>query len=178
MARHPDWFERLDLILEVVRRAEFEWIGRKEIKAIFGCSERDSIRLLHKLGAETRDNALSLPRQALAAQLDAIRGGSTYAAFVRQRRGVAEQLTAARAEAAARQFRVREQLPELPRPRFQDLPETITLVQALPDTPGRLEVRYRDAADLMWQLAEFLSVAGVNRDEFFAATEPDDDAAR
>jgi len=31
MARHPDWFERLDAILEVIRRSDgIDWIGRKE----------------------------------------------------------------------------------------------------------------------------------------------------
>src|SRR3982750_987773 len=107
MARHPDWFERLETIREVVRQSSgLEWMGRKEMKAIFCCSERDSIRLLHKFGAEERDNALSLPRSALLAQLDAIAAGSRYAAYVRQRLDVARHLTAARAETAARRFAV------------------------------------------------------------------------
>src|ERR1700704_4549848 len=106
MARHPDWFERLDAITEVVCQADkVEWLGRNEIRAIFSCSERDGIRLLHKFGAVQRDNALALPRSALLAQLQAIRAGSTYAAFLHQREGIAGQLSAARAETAARQFR-------------------------------------------------------------------------
>src|SRR4051812_49682670 len=113
MARHPDWFELFDAILDVVRQSDrLEWLGRAEMKAIFCCSERDSIRLLHKFGAEERDNALSLPRSALLAQLDAIRSGSTYAAFLRQRHDIVKHLTAARAEAAARQFRVTSRAPE------------------------------------------------------------------
>src|SRR5215831_14739601 len=103
MARHPNWFERLDAILAIVRQAsQLDWLGRNEIQAIFDCSERDSIRLLHKFGAEDRDDALSLPRTSLLAQLEAIRSGSTYAAFLRQRQDVVKQLTAARTEAAAR----------------------------------------------------------------------------
>ena len=47
-----------------------------------------------------------------------------------------------------------------------------------PAVPGRFEVLYDDGADLMWQLAEFLGAAGVNRDEFFAGTEPSDGASR
>ena len=177
MARHPEWFERLEAIQEVVRRAEGEWLGRKEIKAIFGCSERDSIRLLHKFGAEERDNSLSLPRSALRVQLEAIQAGSTYAAFHSQRQGVARHLTEAREETAARQFRVN--LPEEPTVRrFQDLPETVTLERAVPDGAGRFEIRFTDGADLMRQLASFLSVSGANREEFFAATEPSDASAR
>ena len=179
MARHPEWFERLDPILEVVRRPSgLEWIGRQEMKAIFCCSERDSIRLLHKFGADERDNALSLPRSALLAQLEAIRSGSTYAAFLRQRHDMVQHLTAARAEAAARQFRVPSRAPEDRGARLDDLPKTITWRRAVGSDPGRFEVLYDDGADLMWQLAEFLGAAGVNRDEFFAGTEPADGAAR
>ena len=179
MARHPEWFERLDAITELVRQSDgLDWIGRKEIRAIFCCSERDSIRLLHKFGAEERDNALTLERSALAAQLEAIRSGSTYAAFLRQRQDVVKQLTAARAEAAARQSRAASRAPQDREARLQDLPKTITWRRAAPRGPSRFEILYDDGADLMWQLAEFLSAAGVNRDEFFAGTEPGDGPSR
>ena len=175
MARHPDWFLRLDAIVEVVSQAErLEWLGRTEIQAVFGCSERDSIRLLHKFGAAERDDALALPRTALLAQLQAIRAGSTYAAFLHQRQGVARELRAARAETAARQFRVLPVVPDAPPARFEDLPATITLSRPVATAPGRLEILYRDGSDLMRQLAALLGAAGVNREEFFAATEASD----
>jgi hypothetical protein len=180
MARHPAWFERLDPITEVVRQAnELEWLGRHEIKAIFNCSERDSIRLLHRFGAEERDNNLSLPRSSLRAQLEAIRAGSTYAAFLRQRQDVAKHLNAALAETTARQFRIRTAPREGGRrSRLQDLPDTITWRRAATQQPGRFEILYEDGADLMSQLADFLSAAGENREDFFAGTEPVDDAPR
>jgi hypothetical protein len=152
--------------------ADIELLGRKEIKAIFGCSERDSIRLLHKFGAKELQDALSLPRPALLVQLNAIRASSTYAAFLRHRQDVALRLSDARAESAARQFQVRLDLPERARPRFHNLPETVTLRRSEAGRPGHFEVQYADGADLMRQLAEFLYVAGVNREEFLAATEP------
>ena len=179
MARHPDWFERLETIIEVVRQSDrLESLGRKEIKAIFCCSERDSIRLLHKFGAAEQNDALALPRTALLTQLEEIRGGNPYAAFLRQRHGVARQLTAARVETAARQFRVRPGLPEDRRARLEDLPGTITWRRSNPAGPGRFEILYQDGADLMSQLADFLGAAGVNRDEFMAATEAPDGTAR
>ena len=179
MARHPEWFGRLEAITEVVRQSGgIEWIGRKEMKAIFCCSERDSVRLLHKFGAEKRDDALSLPRPALLAQLEAIRSGATYAAYLRQRHDVVKQLTAARAEAAARQFRVASRVAEHGGVGLQDLPNTITWRRTAPNGRGRFEVLYDNGADLMWQLAEFLSAAGVNREEFVAGTEPCDGASR
>jgi len=173
MARHPEWFDRLDAILEVVRQTDWlEWLGRKEVQAVFGCSERDSIRLLHRFGAEERNDALLLPRSSLLIQLEAVRAGSTYTAFLQKRRGVAKQLHAARAEASARQFQVRPALVEDRLPRLEDLPETITWRRDGSPGPGRFEILYDSGADLMSQLAEFLRAAGVNRLEFFAATEP------
>ena len=173
MARHPDWFQRLDTILEVVRQADdLKWLGRNEMKAVFHCSERDSVRLLHKFGASTKDNTLSLPRSSLMIQLEAIRAGSTYAAFLRQRQGIAKHLSAARTEAAARQFRIAPAPPAHRPERLEDLPDTIRWQS------GRFEILYHDGADLMRQLAQFLSAAGANREDFFRATEPPDDATR
>lgn len=176
MARHPEWFDRLDSIIEVLRQSHgLEWFGRQEVKAVFDCSERDSIRLLHKFGAEEKNNSLSLPRSSLLTQLEAIRAGSTYAAFLRRRQDVAKNLSAARAETAARQFRVRPAVPEGRRARLEDLPRTITWRRDSMVSGGRFEVVYDDGADLMCQLAEFLGAAGANREEFFTGTEPSDD---
>jgi len=176
MARYPDWFDRLDAIQEVLTQVEnLEWLGRNEIKAIFNCSERDSIRLLHKLGAENRNDALCLTRSALLLQLDAIRQTPTYAAFLRQRNQVAERLAAARAETRARHLAipVRKEA-NSSTPQLETLPETITWRRSQPTGAARFEIVYRDGFDLMSQLAEFLSAAGVNREEFFAGTEPHD----
>jgi hypothetical protein len=178
MARHPDWFGRLDSIIETVRRSAIPWLGRSEIQAVFGCSPRDSIRLLHKFGAKERDNALSLERPVLLMQLEAIRAGSTFAAFEQQRLGVARQLMAARADTAARSFRVRPVECEQQVRRFADLPKTITWRRQTADGGGRFEIVYRDGADLMRQLADFLAVVGVNREEFLESTEAVDGSFR
>ena len=173
MARHPEWFERLDAIEETVRESEtIEWLGRQEIAAVFGVSDRDSIRLLHKFGAERRADALAVRRSALSAQLEAVRRGSAYLAFSQQRQQVAKHLEAARAESAARRFRVRPAIRDSNRVRFEDLPPTLTWRRASSDAPGRFEILYDDGADLMWQLSECLAAAGVNREEFFRETEP------
>jgi hypothetical protein len=176
VARSPDWFARLDAILDVARSPSApEWLGRAEVKTLFAVSERDAIRLLHRFGAAERNDALSLPREALVIQLEAVRGGDTFAAFARQRQGVAEKLAAARAEAAARQFRVRAAAAEKPRARLADLPPTLTWRRTPGPGPGRFEILYDDGADLMWQLAEFLAAAASHRGEFLEGTEPDDD---
>lgn len=174
MARFPDWYSRLDGILATVGAAEnLEWLGRAEMGALFGCGERDAIRLLHTFGAVVRDDALALSRQSLLPQLEAIAKGTRYAAFRQQREGVAQHLAQARSEAAARQFRVRAALPAAPRPRLDALPQTITWRRTADQGPAQFEIVYEDGADLMAQLAEFLEAAGANREEFFEGTEPE-----
>ena len=170
MARLPDWFDRLDSILDVLRQADqVDSVGRKEVKVIFSVSDRDSIRLLHKFGAIEQHDALSLPRSSLIAQLEAIRAGSTYAAFLRQRQGLAQQLRTARSEKAARQFSVEP--PDLP-VSLGKLPATITWRRKEANEPGIFEVRYENGADLMHQLAAFLAAAGTHKEEFLSGTEP------
>ena len=174
MARSPDWYARLDSILATLGAATtLAWLGRAEIAALFDCSERDSIRLLHKFGAVERGNALTLDRASLLRQLEALAAGSSYAAFRRQREGVAQHLAQARAETAARQFRARAAFPEAPAPRLADLPATVSWRRAEPQGPARFEIHYKDGADLLSQLAEFLHAVGAHREEFFEGTEPD-----
>ncbi len=171
MARHPVWFERLDTIEETLGAALLSSVlGRQEIRAVFGVSERDSIRLLHQFGARVEGDALAVARDALLLGLEAVRAGSAYGAFLRKREGLAEHLGAARAEAAARRFRVRSAWPEPKRVRLDTLPLTLTWRRTT--AGGRFEIRYDDGADLMWQLSEFLAAAGCQREEFLRATEP------
>ena len=171
MARHPEWFERLEAIAEALRDSPAPALGRPEIRALFQVSERDAIRLLHRFGGERRADTLSVPRSGLLPQLEALRGGAAYQAFLRQRQGVAQQLTEARNQSRARQFRVRAALPEPTPAGLADLPATCTWRRVGPG-PGRFEIRYENAEDLLWQLAEFLEAAGGDRAEFFRGTEP------
>jgi len=174
MARLPDWYSRLDVILATLGAAEqVKWLGRAEMRALFGCSDRDSIRLLHKFGGVERDDALALSRKALLPQLEVIAQGNRYTAFRRQRQGLAQHLAQASTDAAARQFRARAAFPATSVPKLADLPPTLTWRRAAGQGPARFEIRYEDGADLLSQMAEFLHAAGAHREEFFEGTEPD-----
>ena len=164
MARHPDWFERLDAILDTTRQMLVESLGRKEMKAVFACSERDSIRLLHKFGATVSADALSLPRSSLLAQLEALQSGTAYSAFLRQRQQVAKHLAVAHAENVARRRRIPGS------PQFQagkslaDLPPGITL------EPGRVVCEFAYPEDF-WALIDTLAdIAAQDPEAFETAT--------
>ena len=172
MPRHPDWFGRLPAIEESLRASPAPSLGRPEIGALFGASERDAIRLLHKFGARQQANALVVERSALLLQLEAVRRGGAYQAFERQRAGIAGQLAQARSETAARQFRVRAALPDETAPGLDALPPSITWRRTDSSGPGRFSIAYDNGEDLMWQLAEFLAAAARDRAAFFRGTEP------
>ena len=164
MARHPDWFERLDAILDITRQSTAECLGRKEMKAVFGSSERDSIRLLHKFGATEIDDALSLPRASLLTHLDAIRSGTAYAAFLRQRRQVAQNLAAAHAGNVARRRRIAGS------PDFQagkslaDLPAGVRL------EPGRIVCEFAYPEDFWSMIDALADIAAQDPEAFENAT--------
>ncbi len=66
MARQPEWFSRPDTIKHTLQQqVAAEWLGRQEVAAALGVSDRDSIRLLHKFGAQSHGDALALDRYDL-----------------------------------------------------------------------------------------------------------------
>jgi len=173
MARHPEWFERIEAIEEAVRRAAgTESLGAPEIGAAFRSGYRESVRLLHRFGARYESDLLSVGRPALLAQLKAVRSGETYRAFLRKREGVAQQLEQARTESAARRLRVRAAPRSSEQAGLEDLPPTLAWRREEPSGQGRFEIRYDNGEDLLWQLSEFLLAAGRDREEFFRSTEP------
>ncbi len=164
MARHPDWFGRLDTIFSVVQKTPIEWLGRREIKAIFSCSERDSIRLLHRFGATENNDALCLSTPSLMSQLEAVRAGLPYAAFLRQRQRVAQTLTVAQAENVARQRRIDGSVDFRYDRSISDLPANIRL------EPGRVTFAFT-YPDEFWALVnELANIAAQDVESFEAAT--------
>jgi len=83
MARHPEWFARLEAIEDTLRQSPAPALGRPEIRAVFAVSDRDAIRLLHRFGGERQADALSIPRSAVLAQLSAVKEGNAYQTFLR-----------------------------------------------------------------------------------------------
>ena len=164
MARHPDWFERLDAIVDTTRQMPVESLGRKEMKAVFACSERDSIRLLHKFGAAVNADALSLPRSALLAQLEALRSGMAYAAFLRQRQQVAQHLAVAQAENVARRRRIPGSAEFQAGKTIADLPAGVRL------EPGRIVCEFAYPEDFWSMIDALADIAAQDPEAFENAT--------
>ena len=164
MARHPGWFERLDAILDIARQSPAEFFGRREMKAVFACSERDGIRLLHKFGATEIADALSLPRASLLTQLEELRLGTAYAAFLRQRQQVAKHLAVAHAENVARRRRIPGSAQFQAGKSLADLPAGVRL------EPGRIVCEFAYPEDF-WAIIDALAdIAAQDPDAFENAT--------
>ena len=164
MARHPDWFERLDAILDIARESPIECLGRQEMKAIFASSERDSIRLLHKFGATEIADALSLPRSSLLTQLEALRSGTAYSAFLRQRQQVAKHLAVAHAENVARRRRIPGSAEFQAGKSLADLPAGVRL------EPGRIVCEFAYPEDFWAMIDTLADIAAQDPDAFENAT--------
>lgn len=164
MARSPDWFERLDAIVDTTRQMPLESLGRWEMKALFACSERDSIRLLHKFGATVCADALSLPRASLLAQLEAIRAGTAYAAFLRQRQQVAQHLAVAHAENVARRRRIAGSAHFQAGKSLADLPAGVHL------EPGRIVCEFAFPEDFWAMIDSLADIAAQDPQAFEDAT--------
>lgn len=160
MARHPDWFSRLDSILGAARQVPVESFGRAEIRALFACAERDSIRLLHRFGATKTADALSLPRTSLVEHLEAIRAGAAYAAFLRKRRQVAKHLAAAQADHIARSQLIAGAIDFQPGKSYADLPPGVRLER------GRITCEFSRPEDF-WALIDKLADIAASHPERF-----------
>jgi hypothetical protein len=158
--RSPAWFAHLDAIFDTVRQIPGESLGRKEMQALFGCSERDSIRLLHKFGATVSADALSLSRSSLLAQLEAVQSGSAYSAFLRQRRQVAKHLAAAHAQNAARHRRIPGSAGFQDGKSLADLPVGIRL------EPGRILVEFASPGEFWAAIDTLADIAAQEPDAF------------
>jgi DNA-binding MarR family transcriptional regulator len=82
MARFPDWYSRLDSILETA--SPLETLGRREIQTLFACSERDSLRLLNQFGATKQKDALRITPSQVRAHLEALRDSPTFRQYRQQ----------------------------------------------------------------------------------------------
>lgn len=160
MARHPDWFQRLDAILDAARGADVESLGRVEIRALFGCAERDSIRLLHRFGATKAADALSLPRALLVEGLESVRASASYTVFLRKRRQVAKHLEAAHADHAARRQTIAGSVDFQPGKSFADLPAGVHLEQ------GRIICEFTRPEDFWAQIDALADIAAGAPEDF------------
>jgi hypothetical protein len=165
MARFPDWYNRLDSILETVAASSLETLGRREIQTLFACSERDSLRLLNQLGATKQKDALRITPSQVRAHLEELRDSPAFRQYRQQTEQVAAFVAVEKPASKARFRRIAGTIHGVPR-KLAELPAGITL------EPGRLEVRFELEEDLWHLLDQLADIAAQDEHAFRRRAEP------
>jgi hypothetical protein len=150
----PLWYRHLPEILrELHSPGAPPFLDRPAIEQLFHLSRRQAIRLLAAAGGYQVGKTFLVERAALIAFLEAReQSGAAPAARARRQR-VAAALDQVANYAAAQRVQVRTS-PDVWRRRPAHLPAAIELV-----APGRLQISYHGAEDLLAQLVELAAAA-------------------
>lgn len=154
MPKSPSWYLRLPEILEQLKAAGAPpFLDRPAVEELFRVSRRQAIRLLGAANGYQVGKTFLIERQSLVGFLEEMeKSGGAPEARARKER-VLTALKEAASYTAAQRVQVRAK-PDLLRRRPAELPAAIELV-----APGKLQISYTGAEDLLGQLAELAAAA-------------------
>jgi hypothetical protein len=154
MAKLPRWYLRVPEMLAQLRTpATPPFLDRPLIEELFRVSRRQAIRLLGAVEGYQLGKTFLVDRETLIAYLAALEtSGQAPQARARKQR-VALALQEVANHAAAQRVQVRT-TPDVLRRRPADLPAAIELL-----APGKLQISYHGAEDLLANLVELAAAA-------------------
>jgi len=140
MPRKPEWIHHIDSALAELDLLPSPFIDRRTLQSLLHVSPRQALRILNRLAPSSAGASLLIPRLELIAKLQSLRDGENSQFEIRRRDRLSDQLNRLRRDLKARQVRIEATQPvEL----LASLPPAIRL------TPGRLEIRFTTAAELL-----------------------------
>lgn len=158
MPRKPEWIHHIDSALAELDLLASPFIDRLTLQSLLHVSPRQALRILNRLAPSSAGTSFLIPRLDLIAKLQAIRNGEDSQFEIRRRDRLSDQLNRLRRDLKARQVRIEATQPvEL----LASLPPPIRL------TPGRLEIQFTTASELLTLLLS-LGQAMTNDFERFA----------
>ena len=154
MPKLPLWYRRVPEILQQLRSTGAPpFLDRPAIEQLFHLSRRQAIRLLGALRGYQVGKTFLVERASLIEFLDSReKSGAAPEARARRQR-VATALNEVANYAAAQRVQVRTS-PDVFRRRPANLPAAIELV-----APGKLQISYHGAEDLLSQIVELAAAA-------------------
>jgi hypothetical protein len=154
MPKLPGWYLCIPAILELLRRPNAPpFLDRPAVEKLFSIRRRQAIRVLASASGYQVGKTFVVERQALIDFLESVeRSGAAPAARARKRR-VAAALDEVANHAAAQRVQVLT-APDVFRRRPASLPSSIELVG-----PGKLQISYRGAEDLLAKIVELATAA-------------------
>jgi hypothetical protein len=144
---NPSWAWRLPQALSVLRSCPEEWIDRRQIEELFGCSKTVAWRILRQAGVEPGPgSALLCRREDLIARLERIAaGGGSVELEIARRERLDQMLERIRPDVIANMRKVAhdDQALALVNTRFQKLPPNVQL------TPTSLHIEFHGTEDFL-----------------------------
>lgn len=157
--RQPQWYLRVPEALAALDAFPAPVVDRLALEKLLRVGRRDAIRLMHRLGGYQCGRTFLVERDELRRALETVMRGDRWQWEARRRHRLGEQLEETQQEWKARQVQI-----PVPGARFagtiDGLPGSVKLA------PGRLEVDFRSAVDLLAQLLELSQAIGNDYDRF------------
>jgi hypothetical protein len=154
MPKVPGWYATVPAILKQLRGPGVPpFLDRPAIETLFSVRRRQAIRVLAAASGYQIGKTFIVDRQSLIDFLEQIeKTGAAPEARARKQR-IATALNEVANHAAAQQVQVRT-APDVFRRRPDNLPSAIELVE-----PGKLQISYRGAEDLLAKIVELAAAA-------------------
>ena len=133
MPAKPSWAWRLPSALAALRQSSEEWIDRRGVEELFGCSKTVAWRILRHAGIEPGPGgALACPRPVLLARLEAIAAGGEVEREIARRQRLDTLLERVRPAVIANMTRIApdENALAVLNSRFAKLPANVQLTRS------------------------------------------------
>lgn len=154
MPAQPSWFVRVPDILTTLRDEDCPpLLDRAAIELLFGLRRRQAIRLMGVSGGYQVGRTFLVDRQGLIAFLEKVAKTGAVDRAVQRKERILENLNASSRRQRHRETRI-STAPDALERRPAGLPATIQVVG-----PGKLQISYRSASDLLAQVVELTSAA-------------------
>lgn len=154
MPQLPLWYSRVPAILGQLRSPGAPpFLDRSAVESLFHVSRRQAIRLLGAADGYQVGKTFLVERQALMAFLESVENSGAGPEARARKRSVVAALDEVRNHAAAQRIQV-PATADVFRRRPADLPPAIELV-----APGKLQISYSGAEDLLAQIVELAAAA-------------------
>jgi hypothetical protein len=154
MPKLPLWYLRVPEILGQLRTPGAPPVlDRTAVETLFRVGRRQAIRLLGTAQGYQVGKTFLVERESLVHFLETIEASGAAPAARARKRSVASALNEVANAAAAQRVQVRTN-PDVLRRRPADFPDSIELV-----APGKLQISYHGAEDLLAQITELVKAA-------------------
>jgi hypothetical protein len=153
MPAKPRWLLHIPEIRCLLADAGLPVIDRAVVERLFGLGRRQAIELMHRFGGYQAGRTFLIGREQLTAQLDAMAASCEYMQEAARREKLAANLERYQRTRQAQAIRIAAP-PEVFGGRLDTLGPGMRL------NPGRLEVEFADAEDLLTKLFALAQAIG------------------